>query len=714
MANKICVGGNDYVKNELWMETFLDLCYDEVCKSSDIINRAVSFQNNILREYYPDLDINDIDKVVKLIEKKTGETVYGKVKKIESGSKENIRDYIVFVNKMYNKLINLAAPAATSRPDDQLPDDDVADSDDTADTADTADSADSDDSKATIIPESKKTVLDLLTNSDKLIQKNYKENKKLYQDFSITEKTIKQIYNYTVDNIEKCTTDYIRFGIDSAHNFTMDANHERVTSWGQAALTNSFDECPLLVSPRMVHLFISVIEVAFVEIFGPDSAIVIKILPCPIGANEAVVYCKWYNNLLSDGKEHTLDVFIDKIKSIENINVEFTLINVNPKKIKVRSINKFNYLEGRDNVDPEYYYCSKFNNHINTDFSKLDFSEYDKHIYPLVMSSKYEMGFHGHIINNKFIVSKIDEEAGGLNSIQVYPMDFIIGHTHPFSRYSGLDIEEPSESDINIFIFNSIIMQYSAISIIAAPEGLYLLAPISVKFVLMTGYTLKDAIDKAEAMTNEYYVRTDISRITFRTVIDYMKKQYLNHKIKLYFRPTPGFNIDRPLNRRATMFSLPNEVFKEQLEISDKLSFKFFINADYEEIDNFNIIKAGMDAKKCVFSPVIIVKNKIKFAPYGNYEFDMNSKDVVHSSHFNNISIRVCVINCYDEIFPFSISLTDLKEKVQKFFKPRYATWVIILSDSYITIVRMTKNEIYGPLDRETKEYISYDERNRD
>jgi hypothetical protein len=191
MANKICVGGNDYVKNELWMETFLDLCYDKVCNSSDIINKTVSFQNNIFKKYYPDLDINDIDEVVKLVEKISGETVYGRVEKKESGTRDEIREYIVFVNKMYNKLLNLAAPPSTSRADDQLPD-----------TDDGGDGGDG--NKLVIIPESKKTIIELLNNPEKTILKNYEKNKKLYQSFTITEKTVKQLYNYLSENIEQC------------------------------------------------------------------------------------------------------------------------------------------------------------------------------------------------------------------------------------------------------------------------------------------------------------------------------------------------------------------------------------------------------------------------------------------------------------------------------------------------------------------------------
>ena len=703
MNNKIFVGGNEYPKNERWMLYFLDSDNCTICNSDEIIKKTQDFQNNIfyqsqigvVEEIIP--SATDINAVVALIERLSGEPVINKVERVERGTKEELREYITFANDMYNKLINITSrktggcminPASVKL----------------TTTTTTTTEADDIDAEITL-----RSIVNPLAKPNKSgYNQDFEKNRDMYKRNKVNQKMIKQIFNYMNDHInDRITID--DFGIDVNNNIVFRPSQTEIINTEPAfILSGYYDSFNVALSCHSIFIIIGRPDAEFIEILNEESAICISMPHDKIPENikqQVAKYSKW----LIDQKR---DIPIDEcIKQLKSIGFEIRLINAQEKTVKF--INQFKYTEkDYGNIMTAYTY-EYFSN-----LDRIDFSEYDEKIHPLVLSSKFEVGFHGHIKNNKLIISSIDEEVGGLNSIQVFPMDFLLGHTHPFSRYAGLDIEEPSESDFNIFMYNVTVIKVSAASLIAAPEGLYILIPTKILLTYINNQlhsflprTFVKCMNLADKLTSNLYPTIPNMGNTFRTMISKLTDLYAQNGVRLLFRPTKGFDLDRKLNIRATLYSLPNDLFKKQFDITPKLDEKYFVNADYTEMDSFDFIKAGHDPASYILNSIIFDGNKVLYAPYSTVELEsldsLSPNNAMNKTFFANVSVHSVIIQCYDEKFPFSLLLDSVRSIVNRFIYELRSKWIIILSDSYISIFNLTKNELYGPLDRRTKKHIT-------
>lgn len=706
---RITVGGLEYSKRSDWMNYFFTTS-DSDTDADNIIMCTQLFQNNIFnkcqQEYlaaHPENRIyksiivenaTDVDGMIKYITTMRPQfNLPERIKKPDNSDRVAVEKYLEYVNELYNSVINV-----------------------------------------TIEPEPVKkesTVIDILRSNEATAANietpdTAATSRGILKRFEFTEHTAEQIkqnyaeiYNKKIKHIHGHFT-----------NFSIGENGELIikpTETKQIARSTNIVYISQHINTSIIFSADTVRIINNLDFSGVICEVINDDLICAFQVDDSVLdqcskektlkYSSWLvKNIGADGTI-SLNNIVKYYK--ENFGITVNVYSANKNNI-ITMVNATKYIQKAyaGIIDSTYRVID------NKAFNDLDWEDYDKKIHPLILKSKFEHAFHAHIENNRMIISYIDEIHGGLDSIVTIPLNFINGHTHPFSRYQGFDLEMPSIPDFDYFMHSCVEFKFMAMTLICSPEGVY---AFTAKVDMLNNYIYPNFMDSCMDITKitehiSRHVNTAVqyTRTTFKDCIDSLIREYDKMGISLLFRPTPGINLNKRTHRSATVFSLPQELFDKQVAIIPKVDANFIINADFEEIDEFDRGKAGIADENAIIVGLLYNGKKILFAPYGMREVsitlteperDFQKKYLLNINQMQSFAVVSIAILFTDEFFPFVFDIKLIKIIASYILVGREKI-CIIMSESYITIYDFVKNELRGPLNRNTKKYITHNGRN--
>lgn len=707
-TRQITVGGLEYSNRSDWMGYFFTTS-DPNAEPDNIIMCTQLFQNNIFnkcqQEYlekhpqntrYKDIMVENATEVDKMINYITtmrpNYTLPDRVQKPDASDRSAVERYLEYVNTLYNAVIDI-----------------------------------------TTTPQKEETVVDIIrsnsatsANVHNVADSPYDAKiYKLIKRFTFNETTAEQLKQRYAELYElKIKTIHghqVKFSIGDggilivksteSKQLSQSINYMYISQHINTSIMFNVDTIRISDSGEYTETICEVINDDLVCSFHIDDTNIRK-----FSKTETAKYSTWLlKNVKPDGTIN-LNSIVKYYKDVFDIEVKvFSQV----KTHNLTLINSVKYIKQDYLAKAEAYRA------LDTSaFIDLDWDEYDQKIYPLIMKSKFEHAFHAHIENNRVVITYIDEQTGGLDSIVSLPLNFINGHTHPFARYRGFDLELPSTPDFEYFMHECVEFKFLALALICTPEGVY---AFKAKQDLLNNFIYPNVIDTCmdinkitEQITRVINTKVQYTRTTFKNCIDNLVREYDKMGVSLLFRPTPGFNLNKKTHRSATMFSLPPEIFEKQIDIISKVDSDYILNADFTEIDAFDRDKAGIVDSSAIVAGILYDNKKIIFAPYGMRELNITltepeknffDKYLSKINRMQSFAVVSIVIMYTDDYFPFIFDI-KLIQFIASYILYGREKFCIILSESYIIIYDFVKNELRGPLDRSTKKYITRHGRN--
>lgn len=323
------------------------------------------------------------------------------------------------------------------------------------------------------------------------------------------------------------------------------------------------------------------------------------------------------------------------------------------------------------------------------DFLNMDWTEYDNKVYPLIEKSTCEIGGTLRVEDRKIKITHIQEpEMPGATRVISY--DVMKFHIHPNTRYGGLHPEVPSSTDVINTIYGFINKSIVA-SIVGAKEGAYIIT--LPEHIAKYGIAAYDAAISSRNFASDIF---DRSPVTFIKSINDFKRACMNYGIIIYFRPTPGFDINKTIvNTDATYLKYKVNYFDEQNKILDRYKTPAEIAAlNYGAFDR---VKYIFD-KEVLFWVSFDEKNNPNIAPEQEVVFTQPFAELSHDIHWpkNNPNIKFALI-----YFPRDAMLSISDESIKFVFTEYSIKWFVLLSPSII-VVAQRDAPIYGPINRST------------
>lgn len=325
------------------------------------------------------------------------------------------------------------------------------------------------------------------------------------------------------------------------------------------------------------------------------------------------------------------------------------------------------------------------------DYINMDWTEYDKKIFPLVEKSACEVGGTLHIKDRKIKITNIQApDLPGATRIISY--DVMKFHIHPNTRYGGLFLEIPSSADI-VNTIHGYIDRSVIVSIVGTAEGVYIITLPT--HIAKYGTSVYDAALATYTFSREI---GDRSPITFIQAINKFKRACLNYGIIIYFRPTPGFDLNATINN-ADAIQLKYKV--DFFENQEKIINKYKTPADILKL-NFDVF----DKIRYIFNMEVLFwvifdeTDKLAIAPEQeiifSQPFSSMSQEIQWSE--NNPKIKFALI-----YFPRDKMIdTNVSQEAINFVFSEYSiNWLILLSPSVILIAQRGA-PLYGPINRTT------------
>jgi hypothetical protein len=338
----------------------------------------------------------------------------------------------------------------------------------------------------------------------------------------------------------------------------------------------------------------------------------------------------------------------------------------------------------------------KYSTYSEVDYLSFDWSEYDKKIYPLVLSSKLEIGASMHISeNNKIVVTDI-QDPGMPGSTIVHPLDFICFHLHPAARYDGLFIEMPSTQDI-LNTMERHILKSSTVAFVGAKEGTYILT--LARHLTKYGFTLFDKLVNNTSLKALF----DIGPTNFELFIDRFKRICMNCGVVMYFRPAKDFDIKKAtINYAAKRLKYTKSYLAEQsAKIQSFKKHEEFLSLDYSDFDN---IKYLFDMQAMFW--VAFDKNKPVLADEDDVVLQETFNGITSNTFWPQATAEFKIVLVY---FPQDNALitSGINSSILQYVMEVYdLKWMIFLSPSYINVTDRNIDKFYGPYNRKTKKLV--------
>jgi hypothetical protein len=231
-------------------------------------------------------------------------------------------------------------------------------------------------------------------------------------------------------------------------------------------------------------------------------------------------------------------------------------------------------------------------------------------------------------------------------------------------------------------------------SIVCAKEGAYIITLC--EHIAKYGAGIYEAVMTAKNFVAGIY---DKSPVTFIQSINSYKRACLNYGIIIYFRPTPGFDINNTVvNFDAINLKYAVNYFDEQ----DKILNKYKSAADMSELDY-----SAFDKVKYIFNMEVLFwvifneSNKPDIAPEQEIIFQQPFNTLDQNTYWAKSNPRIKFALVY---FPRDALLSSTPPPlaaVDFVFAEYPIKWLILLSPNIIFVAQ--KNApIYGPINRTT------------
>ena len=354
---------------------------------------------------------------------------------------------------------------------------------------------------------------------------------------------------------------------------------------------------------------------------------------------------------------------------------EEIILNLRQRLTKADLINEFN----------------RYLNYSEYDIINMDWSDYDKKIYPLI-KNKYEFAYSAKIDGRKIIISHVFKEHGSSSEV-ITPaiMDFITGHTHPMYRYEGMDIEPPSVDDIEWFISgnehkNKNYNNNCVFNMVSAAEGAYIMSVARRSRPVLDH---KSYFEQANKISGRY---------TFEGAISKLKRIYANFDIILYFRPTPGFDMGKNTHTAASLLKLSDDVVDTLITNFKNVKKTDFAKMDLSEFD----IEQNISDYEFILYPTKLIKNKLSPAPFTHYQFSEDFNSITADIMPIRLPLTLGCIAFYFKELPSIISFDSLKIIDSTYAVYTSVKYYLFLSKKQLSVVYRQNDtfELYGPINR--------------